>query len=159
MDADGVIPKKTSAAQAVAASALLVGALVAVSGCTASKRNAGCIHTAIAARSVPIASQTAPLTLQARLTGDGKPLAQFRAEFFLVFTGPTELVGESGKLANLTGYATSNADGIATFRLARGPAQEALPEERAVGYEVRLTFGNPIKGRYYCGSHAAASLT
>lgn len=141
------------------ASALLVSALVAVAGCTASKRDAGCTDTAIAVKSVHLVSQTAPLALRARLTGEGQPLPAFRVQFFLVFAGPTRLVGKSGKVANLTGYATTNADGVATFKLPGGPANEALPGERAVGYEVGLTLGNPIKGRYYCGSHADASFT
>jgi hypothetical protein len=159
MDADGVIPKNITAAQAAAASALLGGALVAAGGCTASKRNAGCVHTSIELKPVHLVSQTAPLTLRATLTGDGKPLPAFRLQFFLTYAGPTKLVGRSGKVDNLTGYATTNADGVATFKLGHGPAGEALPDERGVGYTVRLTLGNPIKGRYYCGSDASASFT
>jgi hypothetical protein len=141
-----------------AASALLGGALVAVSGCTATKGNAGCIHTAVSVKPVHLVSQTAPLTLQAKLTGDGRPLPKFRVSFFLTFAGPTKLVGKAGKVDDQVGYATTNAAGVASYRLERGPADQALPGERAVGYAVSLTLGNPINGRYYCGSHAAAAF-
>jgi hypothetical protein len=154
-----VTRRTITAVHAAAASALLVGALVAIAACTASKRNAGCIHTAIDAKPVHLIAQSAPVTLRAQLTGDGKPLPAFRVTFSLVFSGPTKLVGKSGKVANLTGYAKTNADGVAILRLPAGPANEALPGERAVGYEAGITFGNPINGRYYCGSHAGASFT
>jgi hypothetical protein len=157
--ADRLIAARTRAAYTVTAIALLVGAVVVVAGCSASKRNAGCIHTAVEARSVPLAGQTSPVTLRGRLTGDGKPLAGFRVSFSLVFTGPTKVVGKAGRMSNQIGYASTDADGVATYRLGGGPAGQALPGLRAVGYEVGITFGNPIKGRYYCGSHASASFT
>jgi hypothetical protein len=155
MDADGVILGNNKAARAVTASALLASALVVV-GCTGSKSKAGCIDTAIDVSPVHVASQTSPVTLRGRLTGDGKPLPNFRLAFSVTYSGPTKLVGKAGKVDNQIGYAMTNADGVATFRLARGPAGEALPDETGVGYTVGLTLGNPINGRYYCGSHASA---
>jgi hypothetical protein len=154
-----VIRKHIRAAQAAVASALLASALVAVGGCTDSKGKQGCVHTALAVDSVQLTGQSAPLVLRATLTGDGKPLPRFRLQFFLTFAGPTKLVGKAGEIDNLTGYANTDADGVATFRLANGPAGVALPGERGVGYTVRLTLGNPIGGRYYCGSSAHASFT
>jgi hypothetical protein len=157
MDADGVIPK-SSAVKAAAASALLVGALVAVGGCTARKDGGHCTHTKLTVKPVHLVSQTAPLSLQATATGGGQPLPAFRVQFFLTFAGPTKLVGQSGKVDNLTGYATTNSTGVANFRLTKGPAGVALPGERAVGYTVRLTFGNPINGVTYCGSSASTTF-
>ncbi len=155
MDADGVTLGNMKAARAAAASALLVSAL-AVGGCSGSKRNADCVHTAIDVAPVHLAAQTSPVTLRARLTGDGKPLAKFRLAFSITFSGPTKLVGKAGQVDDQVGYATTNADGVATYRLPGGPAGEALPQETGVGYTVGLTLGNPINGRYYCGSHASA---
>jgi hypothetical protein len=155
MDADGLTPGNRKAARAATASALLASALVVV-GCTSSKGNAGCIHTAVEVTPVHLAGQSSPVTLQGRLTGDGKPLADFRVAFSLTYSGPTKLVGKAGKVDDLIGYAKTNADGVATYQLRGGPAGEALPGETGVGYTVGITFGNPIEGRYYCGSHAGA---
>jgi hypothetical protein len=159
MDADGVIPRNIKAAQAAVASALLASALVAVVGCTARKDGGGCTHTKVAVEAVHLTSQTAPLTLRATATtSSGKPLAAFRLQFFLTFAGPTKLVGRAGKVDDLSGYATTNGAGVATFRLTRGPAGVALPGERGVGYTVRLEFGNPINGQTYCGSSARTTF-
>ena len=135
-----------------------MGALAVISGCGNNADSGGCVHTAIELRPVHLTSQTAPLTLPARLTGDGKPLARVRLSFFLVFTGPTKLVGKSGKLPNLSGHATTDAAGDARFRLPGGPAGVALPGERAVGYQVRFTIAKPIDHRSYCPSFAEATL-
>lgn len=153
-----MIPKASSV-KVAAASALLVGALVAVGGCTDRKDSGSCTHTKLTAKPVHLASQTAPLTLQATATGDGRPLAAFRLQFFLTFAGPTKLVGQAGKVDNLTGYAMTDSAGVATFRLTKGPAGVALPGERAVGYTVRLTFGNPINGVTYCGSSVRTTFS
>ncbi len=137
----------------------MVSALAAVAGCGLNHDSGGCIHTALKLQPVHLVNQTAPLTLPARLTGDGKPLARFRLSFFLVFTGPTKLVGKSGKLPNLSGHATTNADGAATFRLGGGPAQVALPGETAVGYQVRFTIAEPVDHKEYCTSFAEATFS
>lgn len=138
----------------LAAGALLGGVLVAVSGC----RDQGCVHTAIAVRPVHFAGAQAPLTLSAQLTSNGKPVPAFRLSFFLTFTGPTQLVGKSGRTGDLLGYATTDAGGMATYRLPSGVAAVALPGERAVGYQVTLTTGNPINGKYYCDAKDSAAF-
>jgi hypothetical protein len=137
----------------------MTGALAVVAGCGLNRDSGGCIHTALKLQPVHLVSPTAPLALRARLTGDGKPLAGFRLSFFLVFTGPTKLVGESGKLPNLSGYATSDSAGNATFRLAGGAAHVALPGEKAIGYQVRFTIAKPIDHQEYCTSFAEATFT
>ncbi|MFN2560526.1 MAG: hypothetical protein ABR571_04420 [Jatrophihabitans sp.] len=138
------------------ASAFLMGALAVVAGCGLSSDSGGCIHTVLKLQPVHLESRTAPLTLHARLTGEGKPLARFRLSFFLVFTGPTKLVGKSGKLPDLSGHATTDATGAATFRLPGGVAQIALPGETAVGYQVRFTIAKPVDHKEYCTAFAEA---
>ena len=135
---------------------VLGASMLAVAGCG---QNSGCVHTALELRSLPLASQNAPITLYARLTSDGDPLAAFRLSFFLTFTGPTKLVGKSGKTGDLVGYATTGDDGVANFRLPSGPAAEGLPGETAIGYMVSLTTANPINGKQYCDVHTDAQFT
>jgi hypothetical protein len=149
---------RTSTASTTA-SALLLGALAVVAGCGNNPDKGDCVHTSLALKPAHLTSQTAPLKLHARLTGDGKPLARFRLSFFLVFTGPTRLVGTSGKLPNLSGYATTDAAGNATFELGGGPADIALPGERAIGYQVRFTIAKPVDHQEYCGSFAESTFT
>ena len=136
-----------------------MGALAVVSGCGLNGDSGGCVHTTLKLQPVHLVSQSAAVTLPARLTGDGRPLARFRLSFFLVFTGPTKLVGRSGKLPNLSGYATTDATGAAAFRLAGGPAQVALPGETAIGYQVRFTIAEPVDHKSYCPSFAEATFT
>lgn len=138
------------------AGALLVGALAGVGGC---ENKSGCVHTAIEVAPLQIRSQHQPMTLRATLTADGKPQPDFRLSFFLQFTGPTKLVGKSGQTDDLVGYAMTNASGVATYDLPRGPAFEGLPGERAVGYEVTLTTGDKINGKYYCDSKDSATFS
>jgi hypothetical protein len=143
-------------ASAATAGALLVGALVGVSACG---QNSGCEHTALDLSPAHLVSLTAPLHLQATLTSDGKPLDQFRLAFSLLYTGPTKLVGKSGKTGDLIGYAKTDANGVARFTIPDGVKGVALPGETAVGYEVSLTTANPINGKQYCDVHESSSLS
>jgi hypothetical protein len=145
-----------NAVHAASTGALLAGALVGVAACG---QNSGCVHTALDVRPVHVTGQKAPLTLRATLTSDGAPLARFRLAFSLVFTGPTALVGKSGKTGDLVGYSMTNANGVATYRIPGGAAAVALPGEHAVGYSVSLTSANPINGKQYCDVHESASFT
>lgn len=140
--------------QVLAAGALLVGALVAVTGCD----NNGCVSTALSVRPVHPATSRTPVTLGATLTSDGNPVPGFRLSFFLTFTGPTQLVGKSGQTGDLIGYATTGADGTATRALPAGWGATALPGEQAVGYQVTLTTANKINGKYYCDAKASTSF-
>jgi hypothetical protein len=147
--------KSRPVAAAATAGALLVGALAGLAACG---QNSGCVHTAISVSPVRVAAADKSLHLPAKLTSDGKPLARFRLAFSLVLTGPTQLVGKSGKTGRLLGYAMTGADGVATYTIPDGLNGVVLPKERAVGYEAGLTTANPINGKQYCDVHEDATL-
>lgn len=138
----------------MAAGVLLMGTLAA----SACGQNSGCVHTAIAVAPVHLVSPSAPLTMHATLTSDGAPLARFRLTFSLVLTGPASLVGKSGKMLDLQGYAFTDTAGVASYTIPDGVGAVVLPGETPVGYEAGLTTANPINGKQYCDVHAAADF-
>lgn len=154
--AERVKDRLIRAVRGAAVGVLVGGALTAASACG---QNSGCVHTAIAVAPGRLVSETTPLTLRATLTSDGKPLPQFRLAFSLVATGPPSLVGKSGKMLNLLGYAFTDANGVALYRIPGGVTAVKLPGTQIVGYEAGLTTANPINDKYYCDVHSSAPLT
>lgn len=139
----------------MAAAGVLLTSTFAAAGCG---QNSGCVHTAIAVSPVHLSSHTAPVTMHATLTSDGTPLAKFRLTFSLVLTGPPSLVGKSGKMLDLLGYAFTDGAGVASYTIPDGVDAVVLPGESPVGYEAGLTTANPINGKQYCDVHAAADF-
>ena len=151
-----MLGRLTRIVRAAAVGVLLLGALTAAAACG---QNSGCVHTAISVAAARLSGPTEPMTLRATLTSDGTPLARFRLTFSLVATGPPSLVGKSGRMLNLLGYATTDTDGVAAYALLRGVAAVTLPGTQIVGYEAGLTTANPINGKQYCDTHSSAPLS
>ncbi|MFE7216347.1 hypothetical protein ACFU93_42165 [Streptomyces sp. NPDC057611] len=128
------------------AAAVLPGGAAGCSGST-------CTDTSLAAGPAKASGPSEPLTLKARLTADGKPVAGARVLFGVSLKGPGSYEGSSDH------WATTSADGVAQVRLPGGVAALGLSGSRVTGYEVWFQPANPVTGVDYCWSSAKAPLT
>ena len=129
------------------ASALAV--LVLPGGC----RQSSCVDTELTAAAVT-ASAEKPLTLQASLSADNKPVPGADIVFYSKVTGG----GSASAGGYRIGSAKTDSQGIARFELPLGLQHlELLSGERAIGYNAEFKPLNKIGGTSYCWGYSGGA--
>jgi hypothetical protein len=123
----------------------------------------GCKDTDIAVQPVALDSLSSPLSLQAKVTMGAQPVSKERVTF--------RIVGHDGQrraLMDTLGYATTDADGVATLQKSAGIADVSITFGKGgvlTGYRAEFD-GNGTTDRvkdksipFYCGSNATTTFS
>jgi hypothetical protein len=101
---------------------------------------------------VIITDLTAPITLRARLTRDGKPFPDAQVHLQLETKGSDNRTGDAGQTA------TTDTNGIATVTRPDGVAGMTLPSDQVVGATAYFQPFSKIDGREQCWSKTTAPV-
>ncbi|MEV0153524.1 hypothetical protein AB0H57_07255 [Micromonospora sp. NPDC050686] len=128
---------------------LLAGGLVGpLGGCAG-----GCADTVIQVSPVEVNDVSAPLTVSARLTRDGRPVAGVTVNLAVMVVGPNNAHSEA------MFDATTDADGRASVTRRGGVARLSPIDHRVTGYSAYFQPTNKIDGKRYCWSSVSARIT
>ncbi|MCW3843509.1 DUF4198 domain-containing protein [Micromonospora yasonensis] len=127
----------------------LAGGLVGpLGGCSG-----GCADTALQVSPVEVDDVTAPLTVSARLTRDGKPVAGATVKLAVMVVGPNNAHSEA------LFHATTDADGRASVTRPGGVARLSPINHQVTRYSAYFQPMNKIDGVHYCWSSVSAAIT
>jgi hypothetical protein len=140
----------TRLSRGLTALALTAVAMVAAAGCSWIR---GCAETRLQVEPLQGSDRSAPVTLTARLTADGKPVAGARIHFHALTGAPGEKLGEH------IGDGGTDADGVARLVRRDGLDGLLLPGKRVVGYSAQFATIGKVGGRDYCWTDASAPIT
>jgi hypothetical protein len=112
----------------------------------------GCVGTSLKLRPVSAAGPHSPVTLRARLTANGKPVAG--AKVLIRVTLKTSVQSSTG--ADQT--VRTGTDGVAEWHIKGGLGSVGLSGDRVTGYEAHFEPYNKVKGVHYCWAHGSAPL-
>lgn len=93
-----------------------------------------------------------PVTLRARLTADGDPVAGAAIVFFVEVTAPTPRSGRS------IGDADTSADGVAAVSVRAGLKALVLADEAVKGYSAEFRVTSSADDGDYCRTRSEARL-
>jgi hypothetical protein len=131
----------------------LIALLLAAGGSTVSGCGTGCTGTTLQVQAVEVGDTRAPLTVSARLTRDGRPLAGVQVKLAV------NLVGDDNAHTDALFYADTDADGRASVTRREGVAGLSFPNHRVTGYAAYFQPLSPLNGVAYCWSSAGAPIT
>ncbi|WP_143194141.1 DUF4198 domain-containing protein [Micromonospora sp. CB01531] len=128
---------------------LLAGGLVGpLSGCSD-----GCADTVLQVSPVEVDDVTAPLTVSARLTRDGRPVAGVTVKLAVAVVGPNNAHSEA------LFHATTDADGRASVTRPGGVARLSPTNHQVTEYSAYFQPMNKIDGEHLCWSSVSAPIT
>ncbi|SCE71393.1 hypothetical protein GA0074695_0514 [Micromonospora viridifaciens] len=128
---------------------MLAGGLVGpLGGCSG-----GCAETVLEVSPVEVDDVTAPLTVDARLTRDGRPVAGVTVTLAVMVVGPNNAHSEA------MFYATTDADGRASVTRPGGVARLSPTNHQVTAYSAYFQPMNKIDGAHLCWSSVSAPIT
>ncbi|MFE9651444.1 hypothetical protein [Micromonospora sp. NPDC006431] len=128
---------------------VLAGGLVGpLSGCFE-----GCADTQLQVSPVEVDDLSAPLTVSARLTRDGRPVAGVTVNLAVMVVGPNNAHSEA------MFYATTDADGRASVTRRGGVARLSPINHQVTTYSAYFQPMNKIDGEHLCWSSVSAPIT
>ena len=113
----------------------------------------GCADTVLQVSAVEVDDVTAPLTVSARLTRDGEPLAGVTVKLAVTVVGPNNAHSEA------LFSPTTDADGRASVTRPGGVARLSPTNHQVTGYAAYFQPLNKIDGVGYCWSSVSAPIT
>lgn len=142
---------RVRAVRAVVAAAAALPVLLALPGCSSS--GSGCRPTRLEVRPVTVAGPHAAVTLTARLTSRGAPVAG-QSVYFDVTT--------ADRSGLPLGYVRTDTDGKAVYSQPGGLSPRLIDGQRATGYQARFDLQQKPSGKdaaAYCATTSTASFT
>ncbi|RKR86862.1 hypothetical protein BDK92_1130 [Micromonospora pisi] len=128
---------------------VLAGGLVGpLGGCAG-----GCTDTVLQVSPVEVDDLTAPLTVSARLTRDGEPIAGVTVKLAVTVVGPNNAHSEA------LFSATTDADGLASVTRPGGVARLSPTNHQVTGYAAYFQPLDKIDEVRYCWSSVSAPIT
>ncbi len=138
--------------------ACVVVTAVAAAGCGLEPGSGQCREAAIDADPITITDPLAPLTITARLTYEGEPIADAEISIATLTTGTPNLP-EGARGGRHIGDAITDADGVARFVREEGIDGLLLPEEELTGFQATFTPLEKIDDVQYCRARTDISVT